>query len=246
VSVPITDTNAFLTYSSRWLNVGSSQAGWDANALGLGGWSLNLAQRYDHKNQILIAGDGTWRRTNAVKLPSGELAVPSYDGAMAFVFDSTGRHVRTVDGRLGTELVKVMYDSAGRILQLDGSANGEPVHVLMQRDTKGAPRVLIGIDGGMTALALDNAGHLIGITNPAGETTRIAWNSAGLVESETDPAGGVQQFTYDSLGLLASATDADGVTQRYERKASGDSRTDLGVSILSRLPCVYRSLISAS
>jgi YD repeat-containing protein len=232
LSVPITDTNAFLTYSSRWVNRGTSQAGWDANALGLGGWSLNLVQRYDLKNKILIAGDGTWRQTSAVQLPSGELAVPSYDGAMAFIFDSAGRHIRTVDGRLGTELVKVMYDSAGRILQVDGSANGQPVHVLMQRDTKGAPKALLGIDGGMTALALDNAGHLIGITNPAGETTRIAWNSAGLVESETDSGGGVQQFTYDSLGLLASATDADGVTQRYDRKVSGDS---LEVRILTAL-----------
>jgi RHS repeat-associated protein len=232
LSIPITDTNAFLTYSSRWVNRGSSQGGWDANALGIGGWSLNLVQRYDLKNQILIAGDGTWRRTNAVKLPSGELAVPSYDGAKAFIFDSAGRQVRAVDGRLGTELVKVTYDSAGRVLQLDGSAKGEPVHILVQRDPKGAPRVLIGIDGGVTALALDNAGHLIGITNPAGETTRIAWNSAGLVESETDPGGGVQQFTYDSLGLLASATDADGVTQRYQRKISRDS---LEVSILTAL-----------
>ena len=232
LSVPITDTNAFLTYSSRWVNRGTSQAGWDASALGLGGWSINLVQRYDLKNKILIAGDGTWRQTNAVKLPSGELAVPSYDGAMAFIFDSAGRHIRTVDGHLGTELVKISYDSAGRFLQLDGSVNNQPVHVLVQRDANGAIQSLLGIDGGTTRLTLDSSGYLVGITNPADETTQIAWNPAGLVESETDPAGGVQRFTYDSSRHLTSATDADGVMQRYDRKASSDS---LEINILTAL-----------
>jgi RHS repeat-associated protein len=223
LSVPITDTNLFLTYSSRWGDHGSRRQSPDATSLGLGGWSLNLVQRYDFKNRLLIGGDGTWRRVDGIKLPSGELAVPSYDGTEAYIFDSAGRHLRTVDGRLGTELVRVSHDSAGRILQVDGSGNGQPAHVLVQRDADGNLRGFVGIDGGRIALSLDNYGRLVVITNPAGETRQIAWTPGGLVASETDPAGGVQQFTYDSRGLLASSTDEDGVTKRFERKSSSDS-----------------------
>jgi hypothetical protein len=99
VSIPITDTNLFLTYSSRW---SSKQAAWDAAPLGLGGWSINLVQRYDRSTRVLSSGDGTWRLTDAVMLPSGETEVPSFDGSLAYIFDSAGRQVRTVDAHLGT------------------------------------------------------------------------------------------------------------------------------------------------
>ena len=232
LSIPITDTNLFLTYSSRWMIRQAEQGSWDAQPLGLGGWSINLVQRYDRANRILISGEGSWRIADGVKLHSGELAVPSYDGALAFIFDSAGRHTRTVDGHLGTELVKISYDSAGRLMQLDGSVNNQPVHVSVQRDASGAAQSLLGIDGGATRLTLNSRGYLVGITNPADETTQIAWNPVDLVESKTDPAGDVQRFTYDSSGHLTSATDADRVMQRYERKVSGDS---LEVSILTAL-----------
>jgi RHS repeat-associated protein len=223
LSIPIVDTNLSLTYSSRWVGRGQGQPAWDAQSLGLGGWSINLVQRYDRANRILISGDGTWRVVDANKLPSGELVVPSYDGSVAFVFDSAGRHVRTVDGHLGTELLKVTYDPSGHLASVDGHAHGLPVHLTVRRDPKGSPRGLIGTDGASTALKTDDKQHLTLIVDPASAETKISWNETGLVESETDPGGGIQHFTYDSSGQLASATDADDVTQKYERKTSSDN-----------------------
>lgn len=191
--------------------------------LGLGGWAINLVERYDMANRILVSGDGSWRMVDAAKLPSGELAVPSYDGSVAFVFDSVGRHLRTIDGHLGTVLLNIGYDAAGRLSELRGSVDGQPVYLSVRRDPNGLPQALVGIDSGTTTLTLDAKGRLAAATNPAGERTEIKWNSAGLVESETDPAGALQQFTYDSSGNLASATDPDGVTERYERKATDGS-----------------------
>jgi RHS repeat-associated protein len=229
VSIPIADSNLLLTYSSRWGADRSGQRGVDFSPLGLGGWSLSVVQKYDKDSRLLISGDGSWRSTDAVELPSGELAVPSFDASIVYVFDTAGRHIRTVDGHLGTELIEISYDGAGRLLLLVGSLNSRPVHVSVQRDTNGVPQALVGIDGATTRLALDGNGHLVGVTTPADETTRIAWNAAGLVESQTDAAGGTQHFTYDSSGQLASATDADGVVRYYERKASGD-RVEISVS----------------
>lgn len=141
VSLPITDSNLFLTYSSRTPGI-SGQPGWDARSLGLGGWSIDVVQRYDKASGLLISGDGSWRLTDGVKLPSGEIAVPSFDGSVAYVFDSAGRHIRTVDGRLGTDLIRISYDPAGNLAALDGSANGQPVHISVKRDSRGVARAL--------------------------------------------------------------------------------------------------------
>jgi hypothetical protein len=71
VSLPITDSNLFLTYSSKWTPGVSGQPGWDARSLGLGGWSIDVVQRYDEASRLLISGDGSWRLTDGVKLTSG-------------------------------------------------------------------------------------------------------------------------------------------------------------------------------
>jgi hypothetical protein len=129
LAIPLTDTGLHLTYSSRWTTRQSPGASWDAHPLGLGGWSINVLQRYDPASRILMTGNGAWRIVDATKLASGETTVPSYDGAVAYIFDSVGRHVRTVDDHLGTELLSIRYDEAGRLEQVNGYVNGSPVHL---------------------------------------------------------------------------------------------------------------------
>ena len=222
ISIPITDSNLFLTYSSRWTPGVSGQPKWDARSLGLGGWSIDVVQRYDKANRVLISGDGSWRLTDGVKLPSGEIAVPSFDGSVAYVFDSSGRHIRTVDGRLGTDLIRISYDSAGNLAGVDGSANGQPVHISVKRDSRGVARALSGIDGGTTTLGIDDSGRLASVTDPAGSATRITWNNTGLVETLTDPTDAVTRFTYDESHRLATTTDPDAVVQTFETRTSAD------------------------
>jgi RHS repeat-associated protein len=218
-SIPITDTGLSLTYTSSPVAESAERQAWDATSLGLGGWSLNVLQRYDPKTRTLISGDGSWRLTDSAKLPSGERAVPSYDGALAYVFDSAGRHVRTVDGHLGTALLTITYDSAGRLTSLDGFIAGQPVHVSVQRDADAKPRSLAGIDGAVTNLESDGSGRLVTVTDPAGNYTRIEWEPHGQVSALTDPAGGTMRFSYDNTGLLATRTDADGVAQQFQRNS---------------------------
>ena len=240
VSLPITDSNLFLTYSSRWTPGVSGQPGWDARSLGLGGWSIIAIQRYDKASRLLISGDGSWSLTDGVKFASGEIAVPSFDGAIAYVFDSAGRHIRTVDGHLGTDLIRISYDSAGNLAGLDGSANGQPVHISVQRDSRGVARALSGIDGGTTTLGIDDSGRLASLTDPAGNATRITWNDAGQVESLTDPTDAVTRFTYDDSHRLATTTDPDAVVQAFETKASADSLEIRASTKLGR-PWSYRA-----
>jgi RHS repeat-associated protein len=217
VSLPIADTGLMLTYSSQWAAGRQDRPDWGAQSLGLGDWSIDAVQRYDTIHHVLIGGDGSWRFANEVALPTGETAVPSYDGAVAYVFDRAGRHVRTVDGHLGTVFLIITYDSAGRLTTLDGTANGQAAHLRVQRSANGTPVVLFGTDGASTSLEVDGSGRLVAIRDPAGDLTQFAWAAGGLVRSQTDALGTVTRFTYDAAGRLGSTTDADGVTQRLAR-----------------------------
>lgn len=141
-SIPVTETGAYLTYSSRWTPSPSGQHVWNANTLGLGGWSINFVEHYYKASRLLVSGDGSWRLTDSVALPSGEQVVPSYDGSVAYIFDSAGRNVRTVDGRLGTELLKISYDGAGRLAKVTGFMNGQQIQLSVLRDSSGRARSL--------------------------------------------------------------------------------------------------------
>ena len=177
--------------------------------------------------------------------PSGEHVVPSYDGSVAYVFDSKGRHVRTVDGHLGVVLLTFAYDSSGRLSSVDGTSNGGPVHVTVRRAADGTPEALEGIDGAVTSLGLDGNGDLIRVTNPAATTTQLTWRRRGLVTSETDALGGVTRFSYDSAGRLVASTDADGVIQRLRRTTIAGGAEVQVTTALGRVS-VYRAVRSGS
>jgi YD repeat-containing protein len=126
LSIPIVNTNLALTYSSQWAAGRQDRPNWNAGGIGLGGWSINALQRYDTADGVLLAGDGSWRFAPGVALAAGGQAVPSFDGSVAYVFDAAGHHIRTVDGRLGTTLLTLSYDAAGRLSAIDGSVAGQP------------------------------------------------------------------------------------------------------------------------
>ena len=140
LSIPLADTGLALTYSSQWAPGRTDRSGWDATPLGLGGWSVDAVQRYEAADRVLVAGDGSWRIAGGVRLASGNLAVPSFDGSVAYVFDAAGRHVQTVDGHLGMTLLTIAYDDAGRLATVDGSSGGQPVHLAVARASDGRPR----------------------------------------------------------------------------------------------------------
>jgi hypothetical protein len=222
LSVPIADSGLSLTYSSQWAPGRTGGLGWDASSLGLGGWSVNVLQGYDAAQGILIGGDGTWRFAQEVPAGPGQRAVPSYDGALAYIFNSAGQHVRTVDGHLGTTLLHIAYDSQGRLRGISGTVNGAPVGLTVRRAANGRPVGLVGIDGAVTSLTLGPSGGLVALRGPAGRT-KLAWQAGGLVSSETGPGGGVTHFRYGAGGLLESETDPDGVTQTLSQSLTPTS-----------------------
>jgi len=205
-----------------------------------------VVEVYDAAQGALVGGDGTWRLAREVPAGPGEAAVPSYDGALGYVFNSAGRQLRTVDGHLGMTLISFAYDPDGRLEQISGTLNGAPVGFRVRRASNGAPTALVGIDGAVTSLSLSPSGDLVALRAPGGLTTRFTWQSGGLVTSETDPMGALTHFRYGSGGFLVSETDPDGVTQQLRRSATSTSVEVRVTTGLGRVSTYYTKLSGSS
>ena len=210
-------TGVALTWSSEWAAGRVDRPDWSAAALGLAGWSLDILDRYDVANHVLLEGSGDWRVVESVALPDGGFAVPSRDGRRAAVFDRSGVEVEIVDLRLGLPLVRFEYDSERRLSAAHGVMDGRLIGLDVERDANGLPTGLLATGGARTKLQTTASGILVWTVDPAGGFTYLEWNQAGLMTRLTDAAGGSSAFGWDGDGRLVSRTDPDGVALTYAR-----------------------------
>lgn len=215
---------------------------WNAGILGLGGWTLGVHHAYDVAGKTLYLGNGQ-RRNNINNLSVGAkhscsqsllstnnvytgmlrpefINIPSEGGGQLYIFDSTGKHLRTISTLTKALLYNFQYDEAGYLAAIedgDGNITG------IERDAGGAPIAIVAPYGQRTALSLNAEGYLESVTNPAGETCRFDYGNAGLLTSFTDPKGNIYGFTYDELGRLIRREEPDGSGEGLAR-----TRTEKG------------------
>jgi RHS repeat-associated protein len=155
-------------------------------------------------------------------LPSlnpAEMAVASADGSQVEYFDTSGRHLRTVDALTGAVLYRFGYDSAGRLASVtDGSGNVTTV----ERDASGNPTAIVAPGGQRTTLTENADGYFRSISDPAGNTVSVAYDSQGLLTGITDPRGNVHTMTYDARALLAKDADPAGGSTSLVRSKTAD------------------------
>lgn len=178
-------------------------------------------------------------RRVASSLPAsavGDILLTAEDGSELYVFDSTGRHLRTRNALTGAVLYQFTYDPNHLLAAItDGDGNVTTI----ERDAGGNPTGIVGPYGRRTGLTLDANGYLAAITNPAGETTRLVTTAAGLLTRFTTPRGYSSTFTYDSLGRLVRDDDAGGGFMTLTRSESGQSTT-ISLSTAMNRTTVYQ------
>lgn len=165
-------------------------------------------------------------------LPSfavGEQVIPSESGSEAYVFDSAGRHLRTLDASTGTVLLKFGYDAAGRLATLT-DLDGKVTRI--ERNAAGAPTAIVAPFGQRTSLTLESAGYLGKLTDPAGGSHVFTYGNGGLLATYTDPLGGLHEFTYGAAGRLTADNDPGHSKQTLTR--TGDA-TDSTVTVTTEL-----------
>lgn len=143
----------------------------------------------------------------APKIANGEVAVAEESGTDLYIFNSSGRHLRTVNARNNAVRYAFNYDAAGLLTQIqDGNGNVTTV----ERDATGKPKAIVSPDNQRTELALNADGYLASVTSPALESYLIGYGSGGLLTSFTNPRSHKSTLAYDSDGRLSSDQNAAG------------------------------------
>ena len=114
-----------------------------------------------------VENEFTWRVRRVEpalgSVDPGGSAIPSADGSEVWLFDGSGRHLRTVDGLTGATVLEFGYDAAGRLLRVE---DGDGRQTFIERSGAGAPTAILAPDGRRTTLGLNGGGKLSAITDP--------------------------------------------------------------------------------
>lgn len=154
---------------------------------------------------------------------SGNIAIAAEDGSELYVFDGTGRHLRTLDALTGAIRYAFGYDSGGHLTTIT-DLGGNMTTIEYQG---GKPSAIVAPFGQRTTLAMDANGFLAQVTDPANESTRLASSPSGLLMTLTDPRSGIHTYTYDANGRLTRDEDP---AQGVQTLARVDSATGYTVT----------------
>ncbi|MBI5494526.1 MAG: RHS repeat-associated core domain-containing protein [Deltaproteobacteria bacterium] len=126
---------------------------------------------------------------------------------MSYVFDSTGRHLRTLDGSTNAVLRRFSYNVTGR---LAGVTDADGAVTVIERDGGGNATGIVSAKGQRTMLQVDGNGDLVAVTDPAGNAVQMSYYPGGLLEQFTNARGFSSYYGYDELGRLTSDSDTVG------------------------------------
>ncbi|MGI9341965.1 MAG: PKD domain-containing protein [Gammaproteobacteria bacterium] len=191
-----------------------------------------LSARFFRPGGVVVAPDGTLiisdnannRIRQIAPVVSGftgaELEIPSRDGQAIYLFDTVGRHQKTLNALTGAELISFSYDAEGYLTQLrDAFGNTTTI----ERDVDGNPIAIVGPFGERTTLSVDGNGYLDSITDPASATMAFTYSADGLLVDSTDALGEVSNYSYDALGRLERAEDRGDGAQDLVRTGTDDN-----------------------
>jgi RHS repeat-associated protein len=186
------------------IQVGSEQA----TVFGLGAWIPSILHFYDTTAQILYLGTGSARPVVASPYASGtQWIAASEDGSELYIFNSSGKHLQTLNGLTGATLYTFAYDSNGFISTVTDAYS----HVTtIERNMSGVLTGILAPNGQTTTLTLDTNGYLASIVNPNSETYTMTYYTGGLIHTFQKPVGQTSTFTYDTNGLLTLDSSSAG------------------------------------
>lgn len=148
-----------------------------------------------------------------------EIVVPSEDSSEVYVFNPSGRHLRTLNALTNAVIYEFQYDSNGYLTSItDGDGNVTTI----ERNGDGNPTAIVAPFGQRTTLALNAEGYLERITNPAGESIQLGYTTDGLLTSLTDPRGNTKNYMYDSIGRLIKDANPEGGFTALSRTTDGN------------------------
>jgi RHS repeat-associated protein len=181
---------------------------WNVKRLGLGGWAPTNLVKYDTLLKRLFYSNGDFKVITAKAYGTSQFYIPSDVGSLVYIFDSTGKHVETKTGLLGTTILSFGYDSSGRL-----STITEPFSKVttFNRNSSGVLVSITSSNGQVSTAVIDSNGYLQSLTNPNSETYSFSYyGTQGMMHTFTKPNGEVSTFTYDVDGAISQDSHSGG------------------------------------
>ncbi|MBX3001211.1 MAG: hypothetical protein KF893_21995 [Caldilineaceae bacterium] len=188
----------------------------------------------DPEGNLLIV-DGVSRRIRWVgsallNVAVSDILLPSSDGSVIFVFDSSGRHLKTLEAMTGALRYQFGYDAEGYLVSVtDADGNVTTIERVGAK-----PTAIVAPGGQRTTMTVNNNGWLSGLTNPAGESHTMSYSADGLLQQLVDPLARVHTFTYDGLGRLVKDEDPVGGSTTLSRVEGSNGYTVTTTTALGR------------
>jgi len=185
---------------------------WKIGALGLGGWSLSNNHFLEFSTKRLYLGSGEIREIEYLDLGGGEYGVTIDSENEIYIFNSQGRHLRTLAGLTGATKGTFTYNSNGRLLTYKNAYNK------ITTFTRNPSGVLTSIStpySVTTTVNIDSSGNLVSVTNPASQTYNMTYTSGGLLQTFTKPTGEVTTFSIDGDGNITGDSHSGGASLSY-------------------------------
>jgi RHS repeat-associated protein len=166
----------------------------------VGGWTPENLHYYDFLKGMIMFGDGNVFKTTLTAF-EGNFRAFSDDGSEAYVFDSTGKHLRTINGLMGTTKYEFIYDSTwGKISKIKNASGEETIFSI--NSSNGRITSITSPKGLLTVINYDSNGYASQMINPQGETYSMTYSSDGLILTFVKPEGETSTLTYDVKGGL--------------------------------------------
>lgn len=143
-----------------------------------------------------------------------EIFIPSRASEEVYVFDSRGKHLRTLHALTGAELLRFEYDGAGL---LESVVDAYSNLTRIERNGAGKPLAIVAPFGQQTLLGLDDDGYLASVEDASGLRSYGFTYDEGLMATMTDPRGHVYHFSHDVRGRLTRDEDPAGGFKTLER-----------------------------
>jgi len=182
--------------------------------------SIYFADRSDHRVRRIAPPLLAENKT--------EFTIASDDGSQVYIFDLSGRHLRTVNALTGGVLYEFIYDTSGLLVGVNDDKNN-----LTQIERVGEIiTAIISPDFLRTSVSVDANGYVENLTNPELEGYGFSYTADGLMLAMLTPRNGLFQMTYDPLGRLKRDENPAEGSWDIVRTESGD---DFSASLISTM-----------
>lgn len=170
-------------------------------------------------------------------LNSSEILFPSENGSQVYIFDASGRHLRTINRLTNAPIYTFAYNAVGVLISVtDGDNN---VTTIERDANNGNATAIVGPYGQRTSLSINPTGYLVSVAAPNLNPTQLSYDDNGFLIKLVDPNANIHSFSYDATGRLIRDQDPLG-GKSLVRTTLGKGSYSVAVSTTSGVQTTYK------